>query len=319
MKNKNICIVGAGAWGTAIAKQISRNGHNVILYCREPNLVDEINKKCENKQYLPTIKLEKTKATNDISIIEQSDIIFMVTPSQYMRSIVEKIKINKTAEIVICCKGIENETLDSMETIVKKHFPDNNIVIFSGPTFAIEVAKGLPTIATLAGKNLKNIESILSSKNLRLYNSDDVVGVEILGTIKNVLAIACGIIAGKKLGDNAKASLITRGIAESIKLCVAIGGSEKTVLGPAGIGDLILTASSIQSRNMSLGYELGQGKSIDDILKSRNTVAEGVANTKSIVEIAKKNNIEMPICNSVYNIIYNNSDIDKEIKYLLIR
>ena len=112
MKNKNICIVGAGAWGTAIAKQISRNGHNVILYCREPNLVDEINKKCENKQYLPTIKLEKTKATNDISIIEQSDIIFMVTPSQYMRSIVEKIKINKTAEIVICCKGIENETLD---------------------------------------------------------------------------------------------------------------------------------------------------------------------------------------------------------------
>ena len=318
MKNKNICIVGAGAWGTAIAKQISRNGHNVTLYCREPNLVDEINKKYENKQYLPTIKLEKTKATNDISVTEQSDIIFMTTPSQYMRSIVEKIKINKTAEIVICCKGIENETLDSMETIVKKHFPDNNVVILSGPTFAIEVAKGLPTIATLAGKNLKNIESILSSKNLRLYNSDDVVGVEMLGTIKNVLAIACGIVAGKKLGDNAKASLITRGIAESIKLCVATGGSEKTVLGPAGIGDLILTASSIQSRNMSLGYELGQGKSIDDILKSRNTVAEGVANTKSIVEIAKKNNIEMPICNSVYNIIYNDSDIDKEIKSLLI-
>ncbi|MDG1153307.1 MAG: NAD(P)-dependent glycerol-3-phosphate dehydrogenase [Alphaproteobacteria bacterium] len=319
MKNKNICIVGAGAWGTAIAKQISRNGHNVILYCREPNLVDEINKKQENKQYLPTIKLEKTKATNDISITEQSDIIFMTTPSQYMRSVLEKMKINKTAEIVICCKGIENETLDSMETIVKKHFPDNNVVILSGPTFAIEVAKGLPTIATLAGKNLKNIESILSSKNLRLYNSDDVIGVEMLGTIKNVIAIACGIIAGKKLGDNAKASLITRGIAESIKLCVVMGGSEKTVLGPAGIGDLILTASSIQSRNMSLGYELGQGKSIDDILKSRKTVAEGIANTKSIVAIAKKNNIEMPICNSVYNIIYNNSDIDKEIKYLLIR
>ena len=319
MKNKNICIIGAGAWGTAIAKQISRNGNDVTLYCRDSVLADEINKNCENKKYLPTIKLEKVQATSDISIIENSDIIFITTPSQYMRSIIEKIKIEENSEIVICCKGIENETLDSMESIVKQYFPNNNIIIFSGPTFAIEVAKGLPTIATLAGKKTKNIESVLSSKNLRFYNTDDIIGVEILGTIKNVLAIACGIVAGKKLGDNAKASLITRGINESIKICVALGGREKTALGPSGIGDLILTASSIQSRNMSLGYELGQGKSIDDILKSRNTVTEGVANTKSIIEIANNNNIEMPICNAVYNIIYNGNDIDNEIKSLLNR
>lgn len=313
----NIVVIGSGAWGTAIAKQCEVNGHNVSLYARKSEDADKINTDNENKKYLPDVNLDNITATADLSVCETADVLFIVTPSQNMREMISNIKTN--AEIVICCKGIENETLETMEQIAKSVFPNNNISVFSGPTFAIEVARGMPTVATLAGTNTDKVKDILSGNNLRIYPTTDVIGVEVLGTIKNVLAIACGIVFGKELGDNARASLITRGLAEASRLTKQLGGNEQTALSPAGMGDLILTCSSIQSRNMSFGVELGRGKSVNDILKSRTTVAEGVANAKSIINLASKHNIEMPICNAVYNIIYKNADIDTEIKNLLNR
>ena len=317
MPNKDITVIGAGAWGTAIAKHCHRNGHNVELYVRDKSQADAINNENENKKYLAGVDLTGITATTDNNI--NADVVFITTPSQYMRGLIENINLSENTEIVICCKGIENESLQTMEQVARSCFSQNNITVFSGPTFAIEVANGLPTVATVAGDNTDNIKDILSSPALRIYTTTDVAGVEVLGTIKNVLAIACGVVAGKELGDNAKAGLITRGISEASRLCVAMGGKSDTVLSPAGIGDLILTASSIQSRNMSFGFELGQGKSADEILQSRNTVAEGVANTKSIMALANKHKIDMPICNAVYNIIYNGADIDNEIKALLTR
>ncbi len=325
-KTVKIAVIGAGAWGTALSKVLSENGHDVALWSRNTEVISEINNKNKNSSYLPDIFLPRNiNATRDFKNLEGSDALFLVTPAQNIRMLskaLQEIKLGNIP-IVICSKGIEQETLKLMSEIVSEMLPANKIAVLSGPNFADEIARGLPAASTLACKDKKSGEDIvgmLNNNNFRIYLSDDVIGAEIGGAVKNVIAIACGIAVGRNLGENARAALITRGLAEIARLAKAKGGRPETLMGLAGMGDLVLTCSSLKSRNMSLGYELGQGKPLQAILKKRQgKVTEGLTTTHSVQALAASLKVEMPITETVYNILYKEQDIDIAIKSLLER
>ncbi len=217
MKN-TITVLGSGAWGTAIAKHTHSQGYETHLYCRRLEIAKAISKSYENTEYLKGICLKGIKATNDISITMHSDMVFVVVPSQNLRTILSKVIVSDNTPLILCCKGVEMCSLSLMHTVAKECVPNANIMILSGPTFAIEVAKKLPTTITLAGTNTDTVFNTLFNPNFRVYKTNDMVGAEIGGAVKNIIAIACGIVVGKGLGDNAKASLITRSIAEISRL-----------------------------------------------------------------------------------------------------
>jgi len=322
---KKISVYGAGAWGTALAAAVERAGNDVTIWAREGEVIESINSSHVNDMFLAGVPLsENIKATSDLADIINSDAILMVSPAQYLRSSCESLKqagIGEDVVLVICSKGIENGSLKMMSDVIKEVFP-NPVTVLSGPTFAHEVAKSLPASVTLACENhdlCSKLASSMESDSFKIFKNDDIIGAQIGGSVKNVIAIACGISEGKQLGENAKAALITKGVKEMKRICVAMGGNAETLLELCGVGDLILTCSSRQSRNMSLGFDLGSGKSFEEIMKGRKTVAEGVASSQSVVALADKLGVEVPICKAVYDIVHGNADIEHTIKTLIQR
>ncbi|WP_085907817.1 NAD(P)H-dependent glycerol-3-phosphate dehydrogenase [Kiloniella majae] len=322
---KKIGVLGAGAWGTALAAVAAEAGNDVILWSRNEDVVSDINKNHENKLYLKGANLSpKITATTETSALRHSDVLLLVVPSQHLGVVLEagKDQIDPKTPLVLCTKGVEIKSGLLMTEMIAEILPQNPIAVLSGPTFAIEVANKLPTAVTLAcaDESLgKVLSKTLNNRSFRIYQSLDPIGAEIGGAVKNVIAIACGIVEGKKLGDNARAALITRGLSEIVKLGLAKGGRRETLMGLSGMGDLTLTCTATQSRNYALGKALGEGIAIQDYLKGRITVAEGLSSSKSVTELAQSLSIDMPICSAVCNILHNNANIDETIAQLLAR
>ncbi|MBI2234383.1 MAG: NAD(P)-dependent glycerol-3-phosphate dehydrogenase [Micavibrio aeruginosavorus] len=320
-----ISVIGAGAWGTALAQSFSRGGRDVILWARDPGLADTINQKHINTAYLPHQPLHHDlKATSDLEAVCAADILVPVIPAQYLRAMLTQIsaQIAPGKPLVVCAKGIEMNSGKLMTQVAGEAVPHGLIAILSGPNFAHEVAKGLPAAATLACADMQKalpLRDALSSKSFRLYLTDDLIGTQIGGAVKNVIAIVCGIVAGRHMGENARAAVMTRGLHEMARLATAMGGDRETLMGLSGIGDLILTCSSMQSRNFSLGHALGQGKSLQDILAERHDVTEGIPTAEALVALAAAHKIDMPIVEALHDCLKGNTNIDAAIHRLMDR
>jgi glycerol-3-phosphate dehydrogenase (NAD(P)+) len=317
-------IVGAGAWGTALAAALRRAGRDVTLWAHEAEDAEGINRRHENSRYLPGIALDPAiKAAHDPEALAAADALLLATPAQRLREVARLFAaICRNAPVLIAAKGIELGTLKLMSDIVEEEMPKRGIAVLSGPSFAAEVARGLPTALTLAARNEnvgEKLAEALASPALRPYFTNDVVGAQLGGAVKNVLAIACGIVAGRKLGDNARAALITRGLAEMMRLGAASGARAETLMGLSGLGDLVLTCSSPQSRNMSLGIALGEGQALDAILAAQRGVAEGVPTASAAWALAQKRGIDMPIVEAADAVLNGKATIDQTIAALLSR
>ncbi len=321
----SIGVIGAGAWGTALAQVFAKGGRKTTIWAREEEVVQSINTVHENATYLPGVPLnENLKATNSLEDIASNDILLIVTPAQYMRTILTELKPLITADkpVILCSKGIELESGLLLSHVAEEILPKTPIAVLTGPTFASEVARGLPCAVTVAAKSKKigqEIREALGVKGFRPYITTDIIGAQLGGAIKNVIAIASGIITGKGLGESARAALVTRGVAEIARLAVAMGANKETLLGMCGIGDLMLTCSSMQSRNFSLGVALGEGKTLEDILASRNSVTEGVHTTQATLALAKRNAVDMPITEAIHTVLSEGVPIEVAIEDMLNR
>jgi glycerol-3-phosphate dehydrogenase (NAD(P)+) len=317
-------VIGAGAWGTALAATARRAGRSVTLWGREADVVASVQAGA-NPRFLPGIALpEGLSATTDPALATQVDAVLLVVPSQFLRSVCTLLAPCWPAGVpaVICAKGVETGSLALMTEVVAEVLPHAPQAVLSGPTFAAEVARGQPTAVTLACRDPDlgaALVAAIGTPTFRPYLSDDVIGAEVGGAVKNVLAIACGIVEGRGLGDNARAALITRGLAEIIRLAARLGGRPETLMGLSGLGDLILTASSTQSRNYSLGLALGQGETLADVLAGRSAVTEGVASAASVAGLARRQGVEMPIAEAVNAILHLGAGLDQAIAGLLSR
>ena len=323
MEYQSIGIVGAGAWGTALAESAAQADRNVQLWAYERETVEEINAYHSNRVYLPGVKLNpRVKATAHTSDIAAADLVLVVVPSQFFRAIVSEFTSHLAGKpVIIGTKGFEGSG-KLMTDVLAEVAPDAIPGVITGPSFAGEVARGMPTALTIAApeETLGNAAAnALGSLTLRLYWTSDMLGVQVGGAIKNVIAIASGIVTGRQLGSNAQAALITRGFAELTRFGIAMGARPETLMGLSGLGDLILTCSSPQSRNMSLGFALGEGKMLADILGSRKSVSEGTHSAAAVVALAEQKGIEMPICAAVRDVLSGKTDIDGAISALLSR
>ncbi len=323
---EKISVIGAGAWGTALAMVARRAGRNVVLQAREIEVAASINDARENTVYLPGYKLDPAirAVTDPLDAVSGTDVVLLVTPAQHVRAMATSLSgvIAPNIPIVICAKGIEQKTSALMSEIINKILPGAPLAVLSGPTFAAEVASDMPTAVTLACEDNdlgERLTQALATPHFRIYRSDDIIGAEIGGAVKNVLAIACGVIEGRNMGDNTRAALITRGLAEIVRLGVAKGAEARSLMGLAGIGDLTLTCTALQSRNYSLGVALGEGRALDDILGERNSVAEGIFTAASVIGLALEIGVEVPICAAVNGILNQGADIDETIAGLLNR
>ena len=324
-----VLVLGAGAWGTTIAKIVSENVSNkVFLWTYEKRLCSLINAKNINSKYLPKVKLnKKITAINSLEEID-GDIIFIATPSQKVSEVIYKIKKKnrlfhkRKLTFVICSKGIDAKKKKFLSEIVCEAFQNSQIAVLSGPTFAMPLAKKMPAAATLATKNKKTSQllvKLLSRPYFRIYTSSDLIGIQANGVLKNILAIAAGITEGLQLGENARAAIISRGIKEISNFVIGIGGKGKTVYGLSGLGDILLTCTSMSSRNFYFGYQLGSGKKIKSILTKSKHVTEGFDNITLVYLIAKKFKKESPIINAVYDITIRKKPINAIVKKLLLR
>ncbi|TWA67062.1 glycerol-3-phosphate dehydrogenase (NAD(P)+) [Azospirillum brasilense] len=323
---RRIGVIGGGAWGTALALAALRAGREALLWAREPAVVESVNAARENRDYLPGVTLPaELRATGDLAEAAACDAILLVTPAQHLRSACAGLAVHLRpgTPLVICAKGIELDSHALMSEAAAAALPAGTpLAVLSGPTFAAEVARGLPTAVTLACADAAlgaRLVEALGSRTFRPYLSDDVVGSQIGGAVKNVLAIACGVVEGRKLGDNARAALITRGLAEITRLALALGGRPETLMGLSGLGDLTLTCSSLQSRNMSLGAALGAGRTLAEVLAERRSVAEGVYTAAAVVGLAGKKGVDMPLCAAVDAILNRGAGLDATIDGLLSR
>ncbi len=322
-----IGIIGAGAWGTALAQLIRSEDENreVLIWAREPDVAEDINVRHQNGMYLPDIDLDPgLRATESLTKTADSDILLVVTPAQHVRKTLETLKADAASgrPVVICAKGIELETGKLMTEVAEEIMPGAPVAILTGPTFAAEIAKGLPAAATLAVRDKdigQEIIEDISARTFRVYPSEDQLGAQIGGAVKNVIAIACGIAYGKKMGDSARAALITRGLAEMARLGSTIGAKKETLMGMCGIGDLMLTCSSMQSRNFSLGVALGEGRALQDILDERKSITEGVMTARALMTMAKNNAVEMPISGVVNKVLLGELGVNEAISALLDR
>ena len=324
-KHPTIGVIGGGAWGTALAQVLANGTRDVIIWAREEDVVAAINVHHENTTFLPGIKLhESLKATDNIHEAAKRDIVLMVSPAQHLRTTLNTIKddLHEGNTLVICSKGIELETGKLLSQVTEEAVPETPYAILTGPTFAREIASGMPGAVTIGVKDSdlgKELQEALGVKGFRPYINEDITGVQLGGAIKNVIAIACGVVNGKKMGESARAALLTRGVAEIARLGVAMGAKKETLLGMCGIGDLMLTCSSMQSRNFSLGVALGEGKTLEEILGSRNAVTEGVHTAASTLALAKKYAVDMPITEAVNAILTGTKTIDEAIEDMLNR
>ena len=320
----NVSVLGSGAWGTALAQLISKN-NSVMMWVKEKSVKLDINQNHLNKKYLPGIKLNKNIiGTNNLEDLKYSEIIFLTVPVQYMSSILKKIKkIVKSNVIFVCCsKGIEMNTLKLPSQIVSSHFPKHNVAVLSGPNFAEEISKSMPAATLIASNKIatsKRIASIVQTKLFRPYISEDVIGSQIAGATKNVYAIACGVVEGKKFGKNAVASIISRSFAEISRLNKTMKAKPETLSGLSGMGDLFLTCSSKKSRNFKLGLDLASGLSLNSIIKKNSTIAEGVFTARALKQMTHKKKLNLPIAETVYQILYRKKNIDHAIEELLNR
>ncbi len=325
MTIKRVGIVGGGAWGTALATAIARADGEALIWARELEVVASINEARVNAMFLPDVGLPSAiTATEDLADMAKVDAVLMVTPAQALRQVATALAsdLKSGCPVALCSKGIEAGTNLLMSQVLDEVLPQADAMVLSGPSFAADVARGLPTAVTLAGPNADTVASLaeaLKSTSFRPYLSDDAVGAQIGGAVKNVLAIACGIVDGRKLGASAKAALITRGFAEMIRFGTAHGAQQLTMNGLSGLGDLVLTCSSPQSRNMSLGMAIGEGRTLDEILGERRSVSEGVYSASVVTRMAADKGIEMPIVAAVDRILNHGAEVDTTIAGLLSR
>ena len=319
-----VSVLGSGAWGTALAQLISKN-NSVLMWVKEKSVKIDINQNHLNKKYLPGIKLnKKIIGTNNLEDLKYSEIIFLTVPVQYMSSILKKIKkIVKNNVIFVCCsKGIEMNNLRLPSQIVASHFPSHNIAVLSGPNFAEEISRNMPAATLIASSKIstsKKIASIVQTKLFRPYISDDVIGSQVAGATKNVYAIACGIVEGKKFGKNAVASIISRSFAEISRLSKSMKAKSETLSGLSGMGDLVLTCSSKKSRNFKLGLDLASGMSLNSIIQKNSSIAEGVFTARALKQMCQKKKLNLPIAETIYQILYRKKNIDYAIEELLNR
>lgn len=322
---QRIGVLGGGAWGTALANIAAAAGRDVRLWAFEPEVVEAVNATHENPVFLPGHRLDaRIRAISDMGDLAGLDAILAVTPAQHLRPTLRRLagELPEGAPVVLCAKGIEQGSLALMTEVLAQEAPQARAAVLSGPGFARDVVRGLPTATTIACQDAAlgaALVAALGRPTFRPYLTDDLVGAEIGGAVKNVIAIACGIAEGRKLGDGARAALITRGFAELSRLGVALGGRQETLSGLCGLGDLVLTCSSLTSRNMSLGAALGEGRSVAEVLGERRSVAEGAASAPAVVALAAKHGVEMPICAAVDDVIAGRLDVDAAIVALLTR
>lgn len=318
-----IGVIGAGAWGTALAQSMASDGSDVLLWAREPELAEQINGEHRNGLYLPSANLSQSiRATTDLSELASLPVLLVVVPAQFLASVIRQLP-SGAADLVLCAKGIEAGTGRLMAEVVEAAAPSARLAVLSGPTFAHEVAAGLPTAVTLAcsggREQWDRLSTAIARPALRPYYSDDVVGAEIGGAVKNVLAIACGVVEGLNLGQNARAALIARGYAEMLRFGMARGARSETLAGLCGLGDLVLTCSSTSSRNFSLGLALGQGQSASEALAGKNSVAEGAATAPVLAHLARSEGIDMPIVDAVCRLLSGESPASEVVGDLLAR
>jgi glycerol-3-phosphate dehydrogenase (NAD(P)+) len=323
---KRCAVIGAGAWGTALAAVAARAGIATILWARDSTVADTLNRRHENPVYLPGIPLDPAiAATADIaSALAGADAALMVVPAQFLRGVLVGMAPFLSADLplLLCAKGIESGSLKTMSEIAGEVVPQSPIAVLSGPSFAAETARGLPTAVTIASRDAGLAErfiAALGGVRFRPYSSADPIGVEIGGAVKNVLAIACGIVEGRGLGDNARAGLITRGLAEIVRLGLAKGARAETFRGLSGLGDLVLTCTATQSRNYALGAALGRGKTLDEAQAGRRSVVEGVATAAAVAKLATRLQVEMPITAAVDAVLHRGMAIEAMIDGLLSR
>src|SRR5438309_536692 len=314
-------IIGGGAWGTALAQVASANGET-LLWALEPDVVESINRRHENSVFLAGVPLNPAiRATSDLDELDACDAWLVVTPAQHMRAVLERAA-DCEKPLVLCAKGIEERSGQLLHEVAKQLCPNADVAVLSGPTFAHEVAMGLPTAVTLAAKDAVLAEALrdrIARPTFRIYVSDDVAGAEIGGAVKNVLAIACGVVEGKGLGQNARAALIDRGFIEMTRFGLACGARRETLAGLSGLGDLVLTCSSTSSRNYSLGKGIGEGRPAVELMANRKTVAEGAFTAPVLARLARDKGIDMPIVEAVDALIAGRANVDEVLGALLAR
>ena len=321
----NISVIGAGAWGTALAITAERAGNQILLWAREEEVVSSIN--CEHtNRFLPdTILSENIRATTNLSdAVQFADIVLLVAPAQFTRSMLEMLKPIWRPQIplVLCAKGIEVSTGLLLTEVAKDVLPGATLAVLSGPGFAAEVAKGKPTATTIASEDdglAERLVSVMGSEKFRPYFSTDIVVPEVCGSLKNVIAIAAGVADGCGLGDNGRAALITRGLSEMARFARALGGHRSTVMGMCGVGDLVLTCCSTQSRNYSFGYKVGQVNQADKVMAENTATVEGVPTALAVMKRARALNVDMPICEAVENVLYHGKTVSEVLAGLLGR
>jgi glycerol-3-phosphate dehydrogenase (NAD(P)+) len=325
MTINRIGVIGGGAWGTALAQTLVLAGRDVVLWAREPDTVADINERHVNRSFLPGVELDtRLKATARLEDCAASDAILLVCPAQHVRAITATLVrlVRPGQPLVVCAKGVEQQTGKLLGEVIAETAPDVTLAVLSGPSFAADVARGLPAALTIACRNEtlgRQLAERLGDRQLRLYWSDDIVGVELGGALKNVLAIAAGIVHGKGLGASAHAAIVTRGFAEMRRLGHVLGARPETMMGLSGLGDLVLTCGSVQSRNMSLGRALGQGETLAAVLGARVAVTEGVYTAAAVVRLAEEKRIEMPITEAVHAVLEGRVSVDDAISGLLRR
>jgi glycerol-3-phosphate dehydrogenase (NAD(P)+) len=325
MAMERIGIIGAGAWGTALAATARRAGRDVVLWARDPDLAEGINRRNENRLYLPGVPLDpEIRATAEPAALSETEALLMVAPAQHLRAVSAGLAdhIPEGRPVVVCAKGIEQDSGKLMTEVLAETLPGRPLAVLSGPNLATEIACGLPAAATLAAEDkalAERLAAALGGKTFRPYISPDTVGAQVGGAVKNVIAIACGIVGGRRLGNNARAALITRGLAEVVRLGRAKGARAETLMGLSGLGDLTLTCTSISSRNHSLGRALGEGRELGEIMAKRRSVAEGVFSAGAVVALAETLDVRMPISAAVDTILNRGAGIDETIEALLAR
>lgn len=322
---KNIAVVGSGSWGTAMAVHLAKMGHNVDLWSWKKEESEALKSDRENKEFLPGVKIpENVNFTYDLSCVKGKDFIVLVSPSQAIRNVVKSMStyVDNDSIIVILSKGLENGTLKTMSEVVCEELPHSRIVVMSGPSHAEEVAIDIPTANVAASDDIiasKQVQAEFMNEHFRIYTGNDVLGVELGGAVKNVIALCAGVVDGIGFGDNTKAALMTRGMREISRLGVKIGAKEETFNGLTGIGDLIVTCTSMHSRNRRAGILIGQGHSLDETIEKVHMVVEGVYSTKAVYELAQKYNVDMPIVNEAYNVLYNGKNPKQAVLDLMKR